>query len=359
MKKILLFVLFAYILFALLPLIAVPEISFSSADDPVSEESQGGEPSRDKRKVTQQETEKQTDTISGDSFGTGFPEDSLFRILDSSTGQVITVDDKDFCRGALAYEMPPGYETEALKAQCIACYTHFSRLREKQKAHPDETLKGADFSADLSHGEFYLSDEALKEKWGDLYEQSKIRLEQAVNDCAGLVLTDENGELIDAAYHAISSGNTENAEDAFGIADKHLISVASPWDKTAPDYYTECSFSEQDFRQRLHDANITSGDELKGEKLTGSIRRTSAGSVEIISFGSQELSGQRARSVFGLRSSCFDLNYRDGRYIFSVRGYGHGVGMSQYGAQCMAKEGSDFSEILHHYYSKCFISASK
>ncbi len=279
-----------------------------------------------------------------------------FKILDTSSGKIISVDDKEFCYGALAYEMPPSFEEEALKAQTVALYTHFCRLRNKQKETPDKELKGADFSADISDGQFYLNDEQLKKKWGDLYNESKEKIHSAVDSVFGEVITDKKGDLIDACYHAVSSGMTENAKDIFGFDSENLIAVASPTDTAAPDYLTICSFSASEFKEKMTSLNkdiILNGNP---ETYIGEIKRTASGSVTETVIGNKKFTGSDIRQAFGLRSAAFEIEYSDNKFTFTVRGYGHGVGLSQWGAQGMAKQGSDYKEILNHYYQNINIT---
>lgn len=281
-------------------------------------------------------------------------ESGTFRILDTDSGKIITLSDKEFCLGALVYEMPPYYEPEALKAQCIACYTHFCRLRRKQKESPDSELKGADFKADLSQNQFYISDETFREQCGGLYEEYSKKIRSAVDDVFGMTLTDENGEMIDAAYFAVSSGRTENSSDIFGFESPYLQAVPSPFDLTAADCITQVSFSEDDFISRLN--TIDTDSDLTG-KTIGKSECTASGSVKNITIGTNSYSGQDIRQAFSLRSTNFTLVQKGSLYTFTVKGYGHGVGMSQYGANEMAKQGMSFKEILNHYYGKANISA--
>lgn len=274
----------------------------------------------------------------------------VFRIADTKSGKIISVEDREFCIGAVAFEMPPSFEKEALKAQCIACYTHFARLRE----NPDPNLKGADFSADLSSGEFYLNREQLQNRWGALYEENIRAVETAVDEVFGKVLTDNSdGSLIDAAYHAISSGQTENAKDIFGKDDRHLQAVSSAGDVNVSGYLSGCEFSADSFREIMRKENIA----LSGnaDSWVSDIVRTPSGSVVTVKIGGQTVTGARIRELCSLRSAAFDLSYEEGKFIFTVYGYGHGVGMSQYGAQCMAMQGMSCTEILMHYYSNAKI----
>lgn len=273
-----------------------------------------------------------------------------FRILDTSSGKVVTVSDRDFCYGALAYEMPPSYEKEALKAQCVACYTHFSYWRQQQREHPDEALQGADFKADLSCNQYYFSDEVLREKWGNLYEQSSQRLRQAVEECLGEVLRDREGALADVGYYALSAGVTENAKDIFGFESAYLQSVASPFDRSAPSYCTVVRVACDDMVKALD------GQDKASVHQISQIQRTQAGSVLSLTIGEQTYTGTELRERLGLRSAHFTIEDKGDYFVFTVLGYGHGVGMSQYGANEMARQGADYREILAHYYQGAVIS---
>ena len=279
----------------------------------------------------------------------GQEDQNSFRILDTSTGETVTIPDREFCIGALAYEMPAGYEKEALKAQCVACYTYFCRLREKQQA------EGAteDIKADLSKGQYYLSAEKMKEKWGDDQSEDIKKLTGTVDEVFGQTLCTEDGALAQVAYFAISSGVTENAEDIFGSECSTLQAVASPYDLSAPDFCTEKTVSKDEFIKKL------SAKENETDMTIGEVKRTASGSVLSIMIGSKEWTGAEIRKLFGLRSANFELSEEEGGYRFIVYGYGHGVGMSQYGANIMAQQGSDYREILSHYYLNCTVRPSE
>ena len=336
MKKRLLIFLTAFLSMALLPFLSLKEANKTSLPGQQASESSEHLPAKQ-------------NTSAGN---------SVFKILDTDSEKTVSVDDKEFCIGALIYEMPPYYEPEALKAQCIAVYTHFCRLRKQQKDSPDTRLKGADFSADLSKGQFYITDETFREECGALYEEYRKKVESVVDEVFGITLTDEKGELADIAYFAVSSGKTENSEDIFGFESPYLKAVPSPYDLTAPDYITEVSFSDDEFIKRIknHDPSVSFGETLS--EIIGTPQRTSSGSVKSITIGSSEFSGETIREIFSLRSSSFDLAHKDGKYIFTVKGYGHGAGMSQYGANEMAKQGMCCTEILRHYYGPIVISES-
>lgn len=354
MKKLILLILISITAMALLPLIAslgktpVPE---NNSTREAAAEPSIQSPDKQNSSIEPSQPPSSENTPPESSKNNTENTKAVFKIFDTSSGEVVTVPDREFCIGALAYELPPSAEPEALKAQCVACYTHFCRLREQQKANPDEELHGADWAADLSADEFYLSDDAMKKKWGDLYKTSRQQLEQAADDCTGLVLTDSNGVLIDAAYHAMSGGVTESAADIFGKEDPHLQPVASPWDKAAEDYCTTKKISEKDFVRLLTAENKSlSEKDILAETKFNAVS-TDSGAVKTITIAKQSFSGASVRSIFSLRSAHFTLRHVKKQFVFTVYGYGHGVGMSQVGAEGMAAQGATFREILLHYYT--------
>ena len=272
-----------------------------------------------------------------------------FRILDTGTKRVVTVEDREFVRGSVAAEMSPLAQTEALRAQAVACYTYYGRLREASRKKPDSSLNGADFSADLQNGQGYATEEVRKKRWGGRYDEYAKELSGAVDSVSGQVLR-SGGELIDATFYAISSGNTENSADVWGGTRPYLVSVASPGDRFAGGYQTTVVLTQEKMKERILAA--APGADLSGDptKWVGSAVRTPAGSVKTVTLGGKSVTGGQARSAFGLRSSDFSVGFSGGNFTFTVRGYGHNVGMSQAGAQYMAKEGADYQQILSWYY---------
>lgn len=295
----------------------------------------------EKEQSSENPTENSTKTVD---------EENCFKILDEDTGEIITVDDRTFCYGAVAAEMIPSFEQEALKAQCVACYTHFCRLRNIQRSEPDSSLKGADFSAKLSENQYYMSDSAMKKSWGNLYDESLKNIKTAVDDVFGEVLTDSDGNLIIAAYHAVSGGATENCVDVFGQEVSYLQAVASPGDFSAPGYLSEITVDEKDFKNKILAENKNADLSGSADKWIGKSEKTNSGTVKNIKIGGENFSGAKIRELFGLKSANFDVSYKDSSFEFTVRGYGHGVGMSQYGAEYMAQQGADYKEILSWYY---------
>ena len=279
-----------------------------------------------------------------------------FAILDTSTGNVIHVSRLEFLRGGAAAEIPPSYELEAIKAQAAAAYTYYARLREQQEQSPDPALKGADFSANLSIGEKYVTPELMKSRYGDRYEEYYAKLDEAAHAVNGLVLR-SGGELIDAVFYAISAGVTESSADIWGGERSYLVPVASPGDCYAAGYRTSAVFSAEELKTALLsvDASLAFGDD-PAAWLTD-LQRTGSGSVLSLNVGGVSMDGGKFRSALGLRSQNFTFTFADNSFTFTVCGYGHGVGMSQVGAQYMAEQGASWEDILHWYYPGISIEA--
>lgn len=255
-----------------------------------------------------------------------------FKILDSKSGQILTVDDRTFLYGAVAAEMSPLAEPEALRAQAVACYTYYGRLRETQRQSSDPSLKGADFTADTQEGMAYVSRELMQKRWGASFDADYKKLVSAVDPVYGKVLK-SGGALIDATYFAISSGNTEASQDVWGGSCPYLVSVASPGDVFAGGYQTSVVLPADQLKSKL--LSIDPKANLSGDPTGwfGTPEKTAAGMVKSITAGGQTLTGSQLRNALDLRSSNFTVSYSNGNFTFTVKGYGHDVGMSQAGAQ--------------------------
>ena len=265
-----------------------------------------------------------------------------FRIFDLETETILSVPFSDYVKGAVASEMGADFEFEALVAQGVAA---FSCALYQQKIH---FAADYDFSAAPSQKLGYITEEKAKEIYGQNFEEKWSKISSAAEKAMQYVLCYE-GEPALAVYHAISNGTTESSENAWGGAVSYLVSVKSPGDLLSPDYETKVSVSYETALELLN----KSGAGLKGpnpEEWFEGAERTEAGYVDRITIGAATFSGEKIRSLFNLRSSDFDVEYKNNEFIFTVRGYGHGVGLSQVGANEMAKEGADFEEILSHYY---------
>ena len=269
-----------------------------------------------------------------------------FRILDTSSNKILDVPDREFCIGALAAEMPASFEEEALKAQTVAIYTYYSKMREESRS--DSTSK-YDFTADVENNTIYITEEKLKSLWGNSFDTYYEKLSNCVDDVFGKILVYDN-ELALTCFYSISAGVTENCEDIFGSKLPYLTAVASPADRFAPEYYSVKTFSSDEFKKLVTDAWGNIDLDASPQQWITDIERTDSGTVSQIVIGTAQTTGEQVREVFSLRSANFDVIFSQEEFIFTVRGYGHGVGMSQYGAQYMAQQGATYKEILSTYY---------
>ncbi len=267
---------------------------------------------------------------------------------DGETVEVFLSEDKktqkmsieDYIIGVVAAEMPAEYEPEALKAQALAAAS-YARYEQKHKNKP--------VSDDTDTAQGYMSVKEMKDAWGDDFEKNYEKIKQAARAVSGLSL-EYDGEPVLAVYFALSSGKTENAEDIWGKEYPYLKSVSSDGDILSSGYESTVSVGADELVSRLGKIK-----KLKPEGdpdgYIGEIKRTDAGTVTSVEICSESFTGSEIRSCFGLASAVFEVEYEDGGFVFTSKGYGHGVGMSQYGADYMARQGADFAEILLHYYN--------
>ena len=274
----------------------------------------------------------------------------VFRLQNADTGEVYEVPELDFVIGAVSAEMYPTYHTEALKAQAVASYTYYSAIRKRSRANPAKELKGADFSdKQLGFNVFYTK-EQLKERWKDGFEVYYKKVSDAVESVFGKLITYDD-QPITAVYHAISAGTTEDAAVLWGTSYPYLQPVPSPGDKLSPDYLTEASFTPDELDEKLSRAE---GFKASGEPdkwIKDKPQTSASGTVTQIEICGRVFTGVEIRELLGLRSACFSVRYGDGEFVFTVSGYGHNVGMSQYGADYLARQGMTYEEILRYYYT--------
>lgn len=265
--------------------------------------------------------------------------------LDTNENKIIKLDIEDYLPGVLAAEMPASYEPEALKAQAVAARSFIiSRCQNISDDHPD-----ADICTDFSHCKAWLSKADALKKWKkedrDLYWE---KLCNAVRSTKGEYMVYEN-EVVEAFFFANSGGKTEASEDVWGGKRPYLKSVSSDWDTTSPDVSSSVSIPVGSFMNVLK--TETPGISSPSVPQIGDITFSEGGSVSKIIINGQTFTGNEIRRLFGLKSAKFKVSVDDDIIVFSVMGNGHGVGMSQYGANYMAKSGKKYTDILSHYYS--------
>ncbi|MGN0562386.1 MAG: stage II sporulation protein D [Candidatus Fimenecus sp.] len=267
-------------------------------------------------------------------------------VLQAASGNVIETDTVEYLVGCLACELPPDTPTEALKAQAVAAYTNVVRLKE----NPDGKAGDADITDDTGLHQGYYDEQTRREKWGDKYDAYAEKFSAAVQAVYRQKLT-YDGKPITAAYFALCAGRTESATNIWGGDIPYLVSVTSTGDRLSPDLQTETVLSAEEMRTALSaNSEIVLG-ENPAEWITDlTVSDSESGVVTSVCVGGQTVTGQALRALLGLRSPAFTVSYADGSFYFTVSGSGHFVGMSQYGADYMARQGADYKEILAHYY---------
>ena len=280
------------------------------------------------------------------------PQDKVLDLPDSGHTLAVrmpdgTTQDLDlsvYLWGVVAAEMPATFEEEALKAQAVAART-FALSNTKKDAHPD-----ADVCTDYACCQAWLSRADAEANWGDAATVNANKITLAVSETADEIIL-YNDQPIQAAFHSSSGDTTQNALEVWGYDAPYLQSVTSPEGDEVPDYHSTKTFSSQELKDLVQEKYPEANLGADPAAWLGQPTYNSGGTVDKITVGGIELSGAQARTLFGLRSACFSVEYADDTFTFAVTGFGHGVGMSQYGANAMAAAGSTYLDILQHYYT--------
>ena len=265
------------------------------------------------------------------------------RVLDGDT--VTEMSFSDYLQGVLRAEMPASFQEDALRAQAVAARTYPYYKMSSGGNHGDT----ADICTDHSCCQAFLGKEKAADNWGKNAERYEAKIENAVSATDGQVML-YGGAPILAVFHSSSAGETWNSGEVWAQDLPYLQSVSSPEGEGVPNYYSTVELTEAEFREKFLAARPEA--DLSGP-ASGWIRDPVMDGVHVesVTIGGVSVSGPSVRSIFGLRSASFTAEAGDGKITFYVTGYGHGVGLSQYGANAMAEAGSTWREILEHYYT--------
>lgn len=268
---------------------------------------------------------------------------NTIRVKDEKTNKITTLPFEEYIKGVVAGEMPATFELEALKAQAVASrsYAMYQMTATKDKDY-DVT--------NTTQNQVYLTDEELKTNWKDEYNQKMNKIKTAIQETTGEYLT-YNGQIVNAMFFSTSTGKTENSEEVFVSALPYLRSVDSKWDEESPAFTDTYTFDLKDFYTKL---NLPYNEKLNIE-IT---EKTSTGRIKKLKINNQELNGRDIATKLSLRSNYFEIIQNENKVTINTKGFGHGVGMSQYGANGMAKEGYKYDQILKHYYQNTEIKKS-
>lgn len=282
-------------------------------------------------------TNKNTGTTNNSQPSTNLNKSGKMISLILSSRNVISIDLEEYLVGVVASEMPASFNIEALKAQAVAARTYALK----------KTSTGAPLSATISD-QVYKTNNQLKALWGNSYNTYYNKVANAINSTKGKYLT-YNGKYIDALYFSISNGKTEDPKFVWGSSYPYLKSVESP-DKNLKSTSYTTTLSLNSFNQKL-------GTSVTDNSQINIIDRTSGDRINNIKIGNKTFTGVKVRSLLGLRSADFSINISGGTVTITTKGYGHGCGMSQYGANEMARQGKDYIYILNYYYSNVEIKS--
>ena len=277
-----------------------------------------------------------------------YDEYNTIKLLHTENDEIEEIDLDEYLYGVVSAEMPASFEEEALKAQAVVARTYtIYKIVNNDGKHGE-----ADICDDSGCCQAWISKEDRFERWDEAErEDNWNKIVNAVNSTQGKIITYE-GEPINAFFHSNSGGETEAPIDVWGGSGyPYLQSVSTSGEDAYSQYSSEATFSKKEFQEKIKEVhsnfeiNFDEEDCIKVEEYTDGNR------VKTIKIGNLELSGVEVRTIFGLRSANFEITINDDEIKFEVIGYGHGVGMSQTGADSLAKEGSSYEDIIHHYYT--------
>jgi stage II sporulation protein D len=279
-----------------------------------------------------------------------FPINGRVRLYHKAEDRVEEIDLEEYIMGVVASEVPANFEDEALKAQAVAARTYY--MSRRNNPNKDEKEKGAEI-CDTTHCQVYMSKDERISKWSKSEAESNwSKIQKAVLDTKGQVLTYDGSVLEYPQFFATSWGKTEDAKDVFSINVPYLKSEESKGEEIAPKYKTTVQIPINEFVNKINakykGANISNNNLSSYIKIKS---YTEAGGVKEIKAGNEIIKGTEFRGLFNLNSTNFTIDFQKDSVKINCTGYGHGVGMSQWGANVMAKNGYTYDAILKHYYS--------
>ena len=332
MKKILLYILSFIILFFILPIIFT-----------ITPKAETEEVVSNIENVTQEQPEQEVETTIYD-----YQKYKTIKLLHSGSGQIEELPIDEYLYGVVSSEMPANYEAEALKAQAIVARTYtIYQIMNNSGKHP-----GADICDNSSCCQAWISKDERLSKWApEEAESNWNKIVDAVNSTSGKIITYQN-KPINAFFHSNSGGKTESSLNIWGGIDyPYLKSVETAGEEGYTQYSSEAKFTKEELLNKLKEKYEDCEIDYSQENCIQILEYTTSGRVKTIKFGNKEIAGTEARTILGLRSTNFTFTISGDEIIFSVIGYGHGVGMSQTGADALAKSGSNCEEIIKHFYT--------
>lgn len=273
------------------------------------------------------------------------------RLLLSKENRVISIKLEEYVKGVISGEMPLEYNIEALKAQAVAARTYAVAHMGGYKGRQYDKTNNIDLIDTVECQVYINRNQCLNSLPAGKKDEYIKKIDEAVDYTKGEVITYDGNVISEPFFFSCSSGNTENSEDVFSASEPYLRSVQSEEDKKSPEYEKVVTFSNENFIKKIN--SVYSNSKLKNYNLKNQISiesRSSSGSIKKIKVGAVTMTGPQFRSVLNLNSANLDIKFYGSSIEIKSKGYGHGVGMSQCGANFMAKDGKSYTDILKHYY---------
>ena len=339
MKKFLIYFLGFVIVFFIAP--AICTVTPSKTQEVIAtdngQEQGNNDLNQDSSQLQENENTNQEDSTS-----------KTIKLLHSETGQVEEVDLDEYLYGVVSSEMPASFEMEALKAQAVVARTY----TVYQMTYNSGKHENADICDNYACCQAWISKEDRFAKWNEEEAESNWnKIVEAVNSTSGKIIT-YNGEAINAFFHSNSGGVTESSVNIWGGIDyPYLKSVETAGEEGYTQYSSQVQISKQDLLNKIKEKYQDCEIDFSQQDCIQILEYTTSGRVKTIKFGNKEIAGTEARTILGLKSTNFTFSIDGETVTFSVIGYGHGVGMSQTGADALAKSGSDYEEIIKHFYT--------
>ena len=341
MKKILLYFLgFIFICF-ILPAICTNTFNVYNSNIIAEENSQNTENEIKTGDETKKEENKSTTTYD-------YKEYNIIKLLHTESGEIEELKLDEYLYGVVSAEMPVSFEKEALKAQATVARTYtIYQIQNSGGKHENASICDS-----YACCQAWISKDDRLAKWSEGEREANWKkIVEAVNETEGKIIT-YDGKPINAFFHSNSGGVTESSVNIWGgVEYPYLKSVETSGEDTYSQYSSEVSFSKEELVNKLKETHSNIEIDWNTENQVEIQEYTDSGRVRTIKFGNISIAGTEARTILGLKSTNFVISYENDKIIFSVIGYGHGVGMSQTGADSLAKQGKGYEEIIKHFYT--------
>ena len=344
MKKILIyFISFIFVCF-ILPALCTQSFQTTTAN--VSENTNNDQ--ENTANSNQQENKDKNEQVENTEQNYDYRELGTIKLLHIESGQTEEIKLDEYLYGVVSAEMPASYEIEALKAQAVVARTYtIYQIQNNGNKH-----EGANICDSYQCCQAWISKDDRFAKWEE--NQKEInwqKITNAVNETQGKIIT-YNGKPINAFFHSNSGGVTESSVNIWGgVEYPYLKSVETSGEEGYSQYSSEVTLTQEELLSKIKEKYLDVQIDFNVEDSIQILEYTDSGRVRTIRFGNIQIAGTEARTILGLKSTNFVVNKKDGKIVFSVIGYGHGVGMSQTGADSLAKSGKGYEEIIKHFYT--------